>query len=326
MCIPVTSVPATVPAATHYALFSAATAFPALTTKRRKQLFLANPLGGGVGGFGTALGGGSTVVDGSFGGGAFLVKGVLKMFYRHVQFEDHASKFTKSKDLSSLLDQATNFKTLLLIHGQQWSDLSSLVASVSLSVSKDRWLCDLSSDGEFKVKVVRNYLDDLLLPSQNAPTRWVKCIPIKVNVFAWRARRDRLPTRLNLSRRGVAVDSSLCPLCDIAVEDNHHVFFCCNLAKSVIRKICLWWDLDSHVFSSFSDWDGWFLFIRMSSSIKSILECVFCVAWWRLWMFQNQLIFDASPPRRSVVFDDIVSWSFFGILIDVVGLSLGTLG
>ncbi|GJU89933.1 RNA-directed DNA polymerase, eukaryota [Tanacetum coccineum] len=162
-------------------------------------------------------------------------------------------------------------------------------------------------DGEFKVKAVRNYLDDLLLPSQNAPTRWVKCIPIKVNVFAWRARRDRLPTRLNLSRRGVAVDSSLCPLCDIAVEDNHHVFFCCNLAKSVIRKICLWWDLDSHVFSSFSDWDGWFLSIRMSSSIKSILEGVFCVAWWRLWMFRNQLIFYASPPRRSVVFDDIAS-------------------
>ncbi|GJY90607.1 RNA-directed DNA polymerase, eukaryota [Tanacetum coccineum] len=120
------------------------------------------------------------------------------------------------------------------IEGQQWSDLSSLVASVSLSVSKDRWLCDLSSDGEFKVKAVRNYLDDLLLPSQNAPTRWMKCIPIKVNVFVWRARRDRLPTRLNLSRRGVAVDSSLCPLCDIAVEDSfYHFFSVAILPKSV---------------------------------------------------------------------------------------------
>ncbi|GJV21673.1 reverse transcriptase [Tanacetum coccineum] len=48
---------------------SAAIAFSALTTKRRKQLFLENPLGGGVGGFGSALDGGSTVVDGSFGGG-----------------------------------------------------------------------------------------------------------------------------------------------------------------------------------------------------------------------------------------------------------------
>ncbi|GKC54928.1 hypothetical protein Tco_1077673, partial [Tanacetum coccineum] len=80
---------------------------------------------------------------------------------------------------------------------QQWSDLSSLVASVSLSSSKDRWICDLTGDGEFKVKAVRNSLDDLFLPSQAVATRWVKFIPIKVNVFAWRARRDRLLTRLN---------------------------------------------------------------------------------------------------------------------------------
>ncbi|GJU19186.1 hypothetical protein Tco_1152528 [Tanacetum coccineum] len=69
---------------------------------------------------------------------------------------------------------------------QQWSDLSSLVGSVSLSSSKDRWSCDLTGDGEFKVKVVRNSLDDLFLPSQPDATRWVKYIPIKVNVFAWR--------------------------------------------------------------------------------------------------------------------------------------------
>ncbi|GJV17585.1 RNA-directed DNA polymerase, eukaryota [Tanacetum coccineum] len=40
-------------------------------------------------------------------------------------------------------------------------------------------------------------------------TRWVKFChsPFKVNVFSWRARRDRLPTRVNLSRRGVLLDS-----------------------------------------------------------------------------------------------------------------------
>nr|GEW78424.1 RNA-directed DNA polymerase, eukaryota [Tanacetum cinerariifolium] len=88
---------------------------------------------------------------------------------------------------------------------QQWSDLSSLLAWVSLSSSKDRWICGLTGDGKFKVKAVRNSPDDLFLPSQAVATRWVKFIPIKVNVFAWRARRDRLPTRLNLSRRDLLV-------------------------------------------------------------------------------------------------------------------------
>ncbi|GJS90475.1 RNA-directed DNA polymerase, eukaryota [Tanacetum coccineum] len=73
---------------------------------------------------------------------------------------------------------------------QQWDDLSSILNSVVLSSSKDRWTCDLSGDGEFKVKVIRNFIDDLFLPSSDVETRWVKFIPIKVKCFFWRARRD----------------------------------------------------------------------------------------------------------------------------------------
>ncbi|GJW62811.1 RNA-directed DNA polymerase, eukaryota [Tanacetum coccineum] len=131
--------------------------------------------------------------------------------------------------------------------------------SVVLSSSKDRWTCDLSGDGEFKVKVIRNFIDDLFLPSSDVATRWVKFIPIKVNVFSWRARRDRLPTRVNLSRRGVLLDSHLCPLCNAAMEDVQHVFFRCDVARVVLRKICRWWDLDWQEICSFSDWDAWFL-------------------------------------------------------------------
>ncbi|GKA87002.1 RNA-directed DNA polymerase, eukaryota [Tanacetum coccineum] len=193
---------------------------------------------------------------------------------------------------------------------QQWDDLSSIMNSVVLSSSKDRWTCDLSGDGEFKVKVIRNFIDDLFLPSSDVATRWVKFIPIKVNVFSWRARRDRLPTRVNLSRRGVLLDSHLCPLCNAAMEDVQHVFFRCDVARVVLRKICRWWDLDWQEICSFSDWDAWFLSFRLSSRLKSILEGVFYVAWWRIWRLRNQLVFDASPPNRSTIFDDIVSWSF----------------
>ncbi|GJY13547.1 RNA-directed DNA polymerase, eukaryota [Tanacetum coccineum] len=193
---------------------------------------------------------------------------------------------------------------------QQWDDLSSIMNSVVLSSSKDRWTCDLSGDGEFKVKVIRNFIDDLFLPSSDVATRWVKFIPIKVNVFSWRARRDRLPTRVNLSRRGVLLDSHLCPLCNAAMEDVQHVFFRCDVARVVLRKICRWWDLDWQEICSFSDWDAWFLSFRLSSRHKSILEGVFYVAWWRIWRLRNQLVFDASPPNRSTIFDDIVSWSF----------------
>nr|GEV75395.1 RNA-directed DNA polymerase, eukaryota [Tanacetum cinerariifolium] len=88
------------------------------------------------------------------------------------------------------------------VEREQWLGMLSFLNSVSLSPSNDRWVCDLNDDGDFRVKDIRSYLDDMFLPSLNTDTRWIKYIPLKVNVFAWRARLDRLPTRLNLNRRG----------------------------------------------------------------------------------------------------------------------------
>nr|GEV16750.1 RNA-directed DNA polymerase, eukaryota [Tanacetum cinerariifolium] len=87
------------------------------------------------------------------------------------------------------------------VERQQLIDLNLLTGSILLSSSKDRWICDLSGDGEFRVKVARTKLDDVFLPSDSIDTRWVKYILIKINVFAWRVWLDRLSTRVNLFRR-----------------------------------------------------------------------------------------------------------------------------
>nr|GEV54534.1 RNA-directed DNA polymerase, eukaryota [Tanacetum cinerariifolium] len=92
---------------------------------------------------------------------------------------------------------------------QQWSELLEILEPVILSSSKDRWTCDLNGDGEFRVKEVRSLLDNIFLPSANVPIRWVKFIPIKINIFAWRARLDRLSTSNNLMRRGGVMDSDM---------------------------------------------------------------------------------------------------------------------
>nr|GEW00252.1 hypothetical protein [Tanacetum cinerariifolium] len=147
-----------------------------------------------------------------------------------------------------------------------------------------RKVCDFTGDGEFRVRDIRTTLDNLFFPSSVVATRWVKHVPIKVNIFAWRARLDRLPTRGNLISRGVLLDSSYCPNCDLATEDSHHLFLRCDLAKI---------------------------------KLKAILEGVFFTSWWHLWLFRNRLLFDTSPPKRSVLFEDIVSSSFYGVLIDM---------
>ncbi|GJU98279.1 RNA-directed DNA polymerase, eukaryota [Tanacetum coccineum] len=152
------------------------------------------------------------------------------------------------------------------------ADLTSLMDSVTLSNSGDRWVCDLVSDGNFRVKEIRNYIDDLFLPHQAAQTRWIKYIPIKVNIFAWRARQDCLPTRVNLIRRGITIESSLCPVCSVCEEDVCHIFFRCDLAQLVLRRICRWWGLDPHDWSSFQEWQSWILSIQFSSKMSNNLS------------------------------------------------------
>ncbi|GKB25318.1 hypothetical protein Tco_0864719 [Tanacetum coccineum] len=83
----------------------------------------------------------------------------------------------------------------------QYRDLYSHTSKVLLLNMSDRWAWTLSASGDFSVSSTRSYIDDVLLPKPDVPTRWVKMVPIKVNILAWKMNLDGLPTRLNLSSR-----------------------------------------------------------------------------------------------------------------------------
>nr|GEZ00973.1 RNA-directed DNA polymerase, eukaryota [Tanacetum cinerariifolium] len=66
----------------------------------------------------------------------------------------------------------------------------------------DRWIWALECSGDFSVASVRKVIDDKSLPEVDSKTRWIKYVPIKVNVHAWKVKTYSLPTRFNVSRRG----------------------------------------------------------------------------------------------------------------------------
>ncbi|GJT66356.1 RNA-directed DNA polymerase, eukaryota [Tanacetum coccineum] len=124
------------------------------------------------------------------------------------------------------------------VETQQLENIQDLVRSKVLSNVDDRWAWDLNGGGDFCVKDARDLVDEVLLPKENVATRWIKTIPIKVNVFAWKLHLDRLPTRSNLLKRGIQVQSSLCPICNVLQEDTSHLFFSCDVALAISRLIC----------------------------------------------------------------------------------------
>ncbi|GJV26975.1 RNA-directed DNA polymerase, eukaryota, partial [Tanacetum coccineum] len=89
--------------------------------------------------------------------------------------------------------------------GIEEEQLHLLVASTSsiiLHNISDRWIWKLDSSGAFSVKSARNFIDDSFLPKMDVPTRWVKSIPIKINIFAWKVFWTSFP-RGNLLENGV---------------------------------------------------------------------------------------------------------------------------
>ncbi|GKA62795.1 hypothetical protein Tco_0762314 [Tanacetum coccineum] len=58
----------------------------------------------------------------------------------------------------------------------------------------------LQSSEDFTVGSIRKLIDEFTLSEVYSSTRWIKAVPIKVNILAWKIKLDNLPTRLNISR------------------------------------------------------------------------------------------------------------------------------
>ncbi|GKB38833.1 RNA-directed DNA polymerase, eukaryota, reverse transcriptase zinc-binding domain protein, partial [Tanacetum coccineum] len=109
--------------------------------------------------------------------------------------------------------------------------------------NRDQWKWSLSEDGKFTVRELSRLIEEKILVSDNAgrETIWNKLVPKKVNIFVWRALRGILPVHVELDRRGVDLDSVLCPSCNNIVETCSHSLITCDLAMGVWDKIFSWW-------------------------------------------------------------------------------------
>nr|GEV93681.1 RNA-directed DNA polymerase, eukaryota [Tanacetum cinerariifolium] len=145
----------------------------------------------------------------------------------------------------------------------QFERLKEMVEGVTLSNSNHRWSWTLVGSGDFSVSSIRKLIDNDILPKGISKTRWIKEVPIKINVHAWKVIHNCLPTRFNISRRCIEIESILCPMSECSVESSRHLFISCKMISDVMRKITRWWDLEYRETNSFEDWCQWISSIRL---------------------------------------------------------------
>ncbi|GJT94027.1 RNA-directed DNA polymerase, eukaryota, reverse transcriptase zinc-binding domain protein [Tanacetum coccineum] len=138
-----------------------------------------------------------------------------------------------------------------------------------------------------------------------------KCVPIKINVLAWKIKTDALPTRFNISRRGIDIQDMSCPICDNAIESMDHLFFRCGLVRDIANKVLSRWNLDHTNLNSYAEWKSWLVSIRMDSKLKKMFEGVWYSIWWYVWIYRNKLVFDERKPSKYVLNIIVIASSFY---------------
>ncbi|GKE19291.1 RNA-directed DNA polymerase, eukaryota, reverse transcriptase zinc-binding domain protein [Tanacetum coccineum] len=118
---------------------------------------------------------------------------------------------------------------------------------------------------------------------------------------------------MNLDRKGIDVDSLLCPTCQEDVETVNHIFFKCDLAKQLWALLARWWDFDFPFCENIMEWHSWLDSSSLSSKARLFLDGVEGTLMWFIWSFRNRLVFSSSPFKKSLLWDSIVSHSFLWI-------------
>ncbi|GKB11039.1 RNA-directed DNA polymerase, eukaryota, reverse transcriptase zinc-binding domain protein [Tanacetum coccineum] len=122
---------------------------------------------------------------------------------------------------------------------------------------------------------------------------------------------NSLPTRFNISRRGIDIESLSCVNCDVGIETNDHLFFACNTAKKISKLINRWWDVPFMDINSYGEWRSWIDNVKLPKKNKSMFQGIYFVMWWLLWNFRNKKMFEAKPKSKETFFDEIICSSYY---------------
>nr|GEV20665.1 RNA-directed DNA polymerase, eukaryota, reverse transcriptase zinc-binding domain protein [Tanacetum cinerariifolium] len=81
------------------------------------------------------------------------------------------------------------------IENTQFAEFSVLLQQVVLAQGSDRWTWTANGSGQFSVASVRKIIDNKLCSGGENSTRWIRCVPNKINIHAWKVMTGSLATR-----------------------------------------------------------------------------------------------------------------------------------
>ncbi|XP_071687671.1 uncharacterized protein [Rutidosis leptorrhynchoides] len=170
---------------------------------------------------------------------------------------------------------------------------------------------DLANDGVFTVKKLSSLIDKHILgnPIGSKKTLRNNLIPKKIEIFAWRTLKKRIPVRIELDIRGIDLHSVRCPVCDDDLESVDHFIVSCKFASDVWSRIYNWWKLGPCSCSNVDILEG--NIAHASTSLgQKIWKAVVWVCAYYLWKNRNLKVFHNESWCTPVLVSEIQVKSF----------------
>ncbi|KAL3833965.1 hypothetical protein ACJIZ3_008701 [Penstemon smallii] len=199
----------------------------------------------------------------------------------------------QSTKVSSLIDDDLRIWNKDLIESIFWPEEATFILSIPLGsrINQDKQIWHYTNNGQFSGRSAHHLaLQMAEQESTSTATQkdwkwiWSLRVPPKVKIFLWRFCHNALPTRMALSRRGVSIMDTLCPVCNTEDENLIHTFLHCSYA----RQFWAISDFPLYIYNSNATNAA-----RWIDEVKSKIDNnnlgLFIISCWCIWWNRNQI-------------------------------------
>ncbi|KAH1265525.1 Heat shock protein 81-1 [Glycine max] len=174
---------------------------------------------------------------------------------------------------------------------------------------EDKWSWKINQSGYYSTKSGYDLIwGEHMAAEQNSDfvDLWKLKIPAKAQVFAWRCIRDRLPTKMNLTRRQVVVNDLMCPLCGEVEEEAAHLFFNCRNILPIWWESLPWMGLSTAVPQSRKD--HYLQHVPEFADGKKLISwrCWWIAMTWTTWKLRNRIVFQNAIFDGRKLMEDVI--------------------
>ncbi|MCH83014.1 LINE-1 reverse transcriptase like [Trifolium medium] len=141
---------------------------------------------------------------------------------------------------------------------------------------------------------------------------WNPLIPTKMSILGWRLFHNRLPTKDNLRKRGVHLNSSSLCVGGCGCDENaHHILFNCPMLSVVWTETLKWLGISTALS------EGGFEHLKMfkglvpgGKKVKNILQTIWFANIFVTWQARNAVVFSHEGFNGEKVVEEAKVWSW----------------